>query len=164
MKHRLSILPVAAAVAAVALILTATAVGVVKPPPVSASSTARVEIVRTSLGKVLADSRGHTLYLFAKDSRSKSACSGACAQAWPPLTTTAKPTASPGVASSKLGTINRGKGVKQVTYNGHPLYGFVKDTGPRQTHGQGLTAFGAKWFALTPSGKAAASSGSSNGL
>ena len=163
MQHRLAIIAIPVAVVAIALALAGTAAGVLKSPPATASSTARVEIVSTKLGKVLADGRGHTLYMFGKDTRSRSACFGACAQAWPPLTTTAKPRASTGVASSKLGTISRGKGVRQVTYNGHPLYGFVKDTGPRQTHGQGITAFGGKWSATTASGKAPAQRGSSNG-
>ena len=132
-------------------------------PPASASSTARIEIVRTTLGKVLADGRGHTLYMLSSDKRSRSTCFGACAHAWPPLTTNAKPRASTDVTSSKLATISRGKGVRQVTYDGHPLYGFIKDTGPRQTHGQGIVAFGGKWSALTSSGKSPAHSGSSNG-
>ena len=102
---------------------------------------------------MLADGSGRTLYLFEKDKSPRSTCFGACASAWPPLTTNGSPTAIKGVSASKLGTINRGNGVKQVTYNGHPLYRFIKDTGPRQTHGEGLKAFGAEWYALSAAGK-----------
>lgn len=123
------------------------------PAPSGTQSTAKVELVKTKLGKVLADGKGHTLYLFKKDKGPKSNCSGACASAWPPLTTKGKPKAAKGVSASKLGTTNRGGGVKQVTYNRHPLYGFVKDTGARQTHGQGLKAFGAEWYVVSAAGK-----------
>jgi predicted lipoprotein with Yx(FWY)xxD motif len=152
----------AAALTAVALISAGTASAVLAGPPATAASTAKVELVNTKLGKVLADGRGHTLYMFGKDKRSKSACSGACAQAWPPLLTTAKAKAGAGVSASKLGTTSRGGGVKQVTYNGHPLYGFVKDTGAGQTNGQGIVAFGGKWSALSAAGRAPAQPGSPN--
>ena len=122
------------------------------PAPSVTRSAAKVELTNTKLGKVLADGSGRTLYLFEKDKGHKSACFGACATAWPPLTTSGKPTAIKGVSASKLGTIDRGNGVKQVTYNGHPLYRFIKDTGPRQTHGEGLKAFGAEWYVLSAGG------------
>jgi Secreted repeat of unknown function len=67
---------------------------------------------------------------------------------------------------TRTGTITRSGGNRQVTYNRHPLYLFIKDTKPGQTTGQGLTAFGAAWFALTPTGtqaSAPASSSSSGG-
>ena len=76
---------------------------------------------------------------------------------------TAKATAGGGLTASKLGTITRSDGAQQVTYNGHPLYTFIKDTKPGETTGQGVTAFGAAWFALTPSGNQAATPASSSG-
>ena len=130
------------------------------PAPSVTHSAAKVELTNTKLGKVLADGSGRTLYLFEKDKGHKSACFGACATAWPPLTTSGKPTAIKGVSASKLGTIDRGNGVKQVTYNGHPLYRFIKDTGPRQTHGEGLKAFGAEWYVLSAAGKKVEEAGS----
>jgi predicted lipoprotein with Yx(FWY)xxD motif len=130
------------------------------PAPSVTRSAAKVELTNTKLGKVLADGSGRTLYLFEKDKGPRSTCFGACASAWPPLTTNGKPTAIKGVSASKLGTINRGNGVKQVTYNGHPLYRFIKDTGPRQTHGEGLKAFGAEWYALSAAGKKVEEAGS----
>ena len=137
--------------------------------PVSTASVARsrprptVQVRRTGLGKILVDSRGRTLYLFKKDTGARSKCSGSCAVAWPPLLATGRPVASTGVKGSKLGTTRRSDGKKQVVYNGHPLYRFVGDKKPGNTNGQGLTAFGARWFTLTPSGNQAPASASSSG-
>ena len=69
---------------------------------------------------------------------------------WPPLLATGKPTAGVGLTVSKLATITRSDGTRQITYNGHPLYLFVKDHKPGDVNGQGVTAFGAAWFALSP--------------
>ncbi len=124
-------------------------------PAAAASAAKKIELQKTKLGKVLADGRGRTLYMFEKDKRGskKSTCFGQCAAAWPPLTTTRKPKAARGVSASKLGTIRRGNGVLQVTYNGWPLYRFQGDTGARQTNGEGIKAFGAEWFVLSAAGK-----------
>jgi predicted lipoprotein with Yx(FWY)xxD motif len=111
-----------------------------------------VSIETTSLGRILVDSRGHTLYLFEKDKSSKSACSGACASAWPPLIATGKPRAGSGVNASLLGETKRSDGRMQVTYNHHPLYFFVKDTKKGQTAGENVDAFGAEWYAVSAAG------------
>ena len=148
-----------AAVAPVAALPVASAATRPKAPPVAGpqpatSSAAKktVEARSTGLGKILVDSRGRTLYLFKKDARGKSACSGECAKFWPPVRASGKPTAGQGISASKLGTIRRSDGKPQVTYNGHPLYTFLQDTKAGQTNGQGLTAFGASWFTLSPAG------------
>lgn len=122
-------------------------------PKATKTQTAKVAVGDSRLGKILVDSTGRTLYLFKADSGSMSACSGACAVAWPPLLTGATPTVGMGVASSKLGTISRSGGSRQVTYNGHPLYLFIKDHKAGDVLGQGVTAFGAAWFAVSPAGK-----------
>jgi predicted lipoprotein with Yx(FWY)xxD motif len=103
---------------------------------------------------ILVAPNGHTLYLFGKDRNDKSACSGSCAQFWPPLLTRSKPTAGPGVKASLLGTTKRSNGSLQVTYNRHPLYGFLLDKRAGQTNGEGLSKFGAKWYALSAKGTA----------
>lgn len=113
-----------------------------------------VQVRRTHLGKVLVDSRGRTLYLFKKDTRGKSKCSGSCAVNWPPLLTTGRPSSGRGVQGSKLGTTRRSDGKIEVVYNHHPLYRFVGDTKPGNTNGQGLAAFGARWFVVSPAGRA----------
>jgi predicted lipoprotein with Yx(FWY)xxD motif len=133
------------------------------PAKTSTGAPATVGVANSSLGSILVNSSGRTLYLFKADVGAKSACSGACAAAWPPLLATGKPTAGSGLTASKLGTITRSDGTQQVTYNGHPLYLFVNDTKAGQTNGQGVTAFGAAWFALTPSGTQASAPASSSG-
>jgi predicted lipoprotein with Yx(FWY)xxD motif len=103
------------------------------------------------LGSILAyGPKNLTVYLFEGDKGGKSACSGACAAAWPPVT--GSPKAGAGAMSSQLGTSTRSDGTKQVTYNGHPLYLFVKDKNGGDAFGEGLNAFGADWFVLAPSG------------
>src|SRR4051794_17177458 len=127
----------------------------VTPPKAAAPhavTTVRVAS-NSKLGKILVDSRGHTLYLFSKDTSKKSACSGACATPWPPLRANGKLSAGSGVKASKLRTIRRSDGKPQVTYNGHPLYRFVMDTKAGDTKGEGVTAFGGHWFAISPAGK-----------
>ena len=120
--------------------------------PASASGSAAVAVASTNLGKILVDAKGQTLYLFQKDKGTQSTCDAACASAWPPLTTSGKPKAGPGVSASKLGTTKRSDGSTEVTYNGHPLYTFEGDSAPGQTTGQGSTAFGAPWYVLSAAG------------
>jgi predicted lipoprotein with Yx(FWY)xxD motif len=111
-----------------------------------------VQARRMGLGRIVVDSRGLTFYLFKKDTGGKSRCSGSCAVNWPPLLATGSLVAGSGIKGSKLMTTRRSDGKKQVTYNGHPLYRFVGDTQPGETNGEGLTAFGARWFVVSPAG------------
>jgi predicted lipoprotein with Yx(FWY)xxD motif len=121
----------------------------------SATQTSKtVSLRKTFLGMVLVAANGHTLYLFAKDRHGKSACSASCAQFWPPLLTKGKPTAGAGVRATLLGTSKRSNGSLQVTYNKHPLYRYTLDTRAGQTKGEGVSAFGAKWYALSAKGTA----------
>jgi predicted lipoprotein with Yx(FWY)xxD motif len=117
-------------------------------------STATVSLHKTTLGMVLVAANGHTLYLFLKDTNDKSACSASCAKFWPPLITRSKPTAGTGVKASLLGTTKRSNGSLQVTYNRHPLYAYALDKLAGQTKGEGLAAFGAKWYVLSAKGTA----------
>jgi predicted lipoprotein with Yx(FWY)xxD motif len=111
-----------------------------------------IKTAHTSLGTVLADGKGITVYLFEKDTGTASSCYGACAAAWPPVLTTATPVAGSGAQASLLGTIKRTDGKTQVTYAGHPLYYFSASIKPGQVNGQGVHAFGAGWDAVRPSG------------
>ncbi len=140
--------------AAAALTALAAAILLLHPMKTEAADTAGtvVSTGSTSVGRILVNSRGHTLYLFAKDKNGKSACVGMCATFWPPLITSGKPLAAAGAKASLLGTTKRADGRMQVTYNRHPLYTFVKDTKKGQTHGEGLTAFGGQWNAVSPAG------------
>jgi predicted lipoprotein with Yx(FWY)xxD motif len=111
------------------------------------------------VGQVLVDSKGMTLYYFEKDKKGsgKSACSGACASAWPPLTGSGAAKATGGAEASKLGTIKRSDGTTQVTYAGWPLYTFVEDKKPGEDNGTDSKAFGASWYPLHPNGEKAGS-------
>jgi predicted lipoprotein with Yx(FWY)xxD motif len=123
------------------------------PPPKTASGqAATVGISNTGIGPILVNSQGHTLYLFKADQGTKSACTGACAGAWPPLLVTGKPTPGNGINGSLVGTATRPEGTTQLTYNGHPLYLFEQDQKAGETNGQGVSAFGASWFALNSAG------------
>jgi len=138
------------------------------PPKTADGQPATVGTTNTSLGRILVDSKGDTLYLFDKDSGTRSACFGACATAWPPLRATGKPTAGTGVNAAMLGTTPRSDGGAQATYNGHPLYLFAGDNKPGDTNGEGSTAFGGNWLALSAAGspvtgQASSSNGSSAG-
>ena len=114
---------------------------------------ARVQLAKTRLGTILVDSKGITLYDFVKDKGTTSVCYSACAALWPPLLTTGKPIAGPGVRASLLGTTKRKDGKLEVTYGGHPLYYFVTDRKPGQTTGQGVNQFGGPWWVLSAAGK-----------
>jgi predicted lipoprotein with Yx(FWY)xxD motif len=124
----------------------------------AASSSSRPAAVvgtkTTSLGTFLVDAKGRALYLWDADHGRMSACSGACAQAWPPLTATMTPKASGQVTSSLLGTTRRSDGSREVTYAGHPLYSFAGDSAPKQTNGQGSDSFGSPWWVVSPAGQA----------
>jgi predicted lipoprotein with Yx(FWY)xxD motif len=105
-----------------------------------------------NLGTILVDSQGLTVYLFEKDSGTKSSCFGGCASAWPPVRVSGKPTVGNGLNASLVDTSPRSDGQAQVTYNGHPLYLFAGDQSAGETNGQGLTEFGGSWFALSTDG------------
>lgn len=100
------------------------------------------KVAQTPKGPALADAKGMTLYTFDKDSGGKSACNGKCAENWPPLMAdgAAKPPAGYSV-------ITRDDGGKQWAYKGKPLYGWVKDTKPGETTGDGVNG---SWHIATP--------------
>ncbi len=134
------------------------------PPTTASGHPATVGTANVgSLGAILVDSQGHTLYLFGKDSGTKSACFGACASAWPPLRATGKPTVGSGANASLIGTTPRSDGKPQVTYNGHPLYLYTADQNPGDATGQGLTAFGAPWFTVSAAGNQVSGQATSSG-
>ena len=151
---------------AAALAALAAAVLLLNPPKLHASGSSGtvVSTAKTSLGRILVNSRGHTLYLFGKDRSGKSACSGQCATFWPPLIAKGKPGVAGGAKASLIGVITRADGRRQVTYNHHPLYTFVKDAKAGQTHGEGVSAFGSKFYAVSPAGAKALPRPAGNGI
>ena len=146
----------AAALAATVLLLPSTTIA-------AGSSVPVVSTAKTSLGRILVDGRGRTLYLFEKDRKGTSTCSGNCASFWPPLIASGKPRAERGAKASLIGTTRRADGRMQVTYNHHPLYRFAKDTKIGQTSGEGVNAFGALWDVVSPAGTKIAKPSSSSG-
>jgi predicted lipoprotein with Yx(FWY)xxD motif len=161
---------VALAVASVllgAIVLTACGGGSgangVAPPKTTTGGPATIGPAKTSLGTILVDSHARTVYLFKGDVGTRSACSGACAQAWPPLLAHGRPRIGSGAKAPLIGTVRRSDGTVQVTYNGHPLYRFAQDHKPGDVAGQGLTAFGAQWFTVSAAGNQLTSSPPSSG-
>jgi predicted lipoprotein with Yx(FWY)xxD motif len=118
----------------------------------SAAEGITIKTAHTSLGTVLTDGEGITVYLFEKDTGVKPTCYGNCAAAWPPVLTTGAPDAGRDTRTALLGTVKRTDGKTQVTYAGHPLYYFTASTKPGQVNGQGVNGFGAHWDAVRPSG------------
>jgi predicted lipoprotein with Yx(FWY)xxD motif len=147
--------PWVVAIAAAALATLAAMLFLLNPPKTEAAGASGtvVSTAKTSLGRILVDSRGRTLYLFGRDRNGRSACSGKCASFWPPLIAIGKPRVAGGARASLIGTTKRSDGRRQVTYNHHPLYRFVKDTRKGQTNGEGVNAFGGVWDAVSPAGK-----------
>jgi predicted lipoprotein with Yx(FWY)xxD motif len=88
------------------------------------------DVARTGLGNVLVDSKGRTIYLFKKDSGTKSVCRGECAIEWPPVRANGEATVGDGANASMVATTKRSDGKPQVTYNGHPLYLYEGDQNP----------------------------------
>jgi predicted lipoprotein with Yx(FWY)xxD motif len=116
----------------------------------AAASGVAVNAAKTSLGTVLVDSQGRTLYHFTKDSATQIACTGNCAVTWPPVTVPSgqQPSAGSGVTGT-LSVVKRPDGTQQVAVNGLPLYTFSGDSKAGDTNGQG---FGGLWFALMANG------------
>jgi predicted lipoprotein with Yx(FWY)xxD motif len=128
-------------------LVVATAAAAAVPPH------AKVMLRSTSLGSVLADARGHSLYLFGADKGSKSACYGQCAAVWPPLLSAGSPVAGTGLKKALLTTAKRKDGRLQVVYAGHPLYFFSGDSKAGQVTGEGIVHFGGTWYAVDAAGK-----------
>lgn len=110
-----------------------------------------IKTMSASKGTVLTTADGLTVYWFAKDTMSESNCNSSCATYWPPVL--GKAVAATGTSLPHgFGTIKRADGQTQATYDGHPLYTYTGDTAPGQLNGNGLSASGGLWWAVTPSG------------
>jgi predicted lipoprotein with Yx(FWY)xxD motif len=107
------------------------------------------------LGLVLADAKGHTLYMFVPDKHRKVTCTGSCAAAWPPLKLPkgAKPAAAGKARRKLLGSDPDPAGGRVVTYAHWPLYTYVADAKPGTATGQALNVNGGLWYVLSPAGK-----------
>jgi len=131
----------------------ATALAASAPAGASAART-EIKLRKTSVGTILVNSRGFTVYAFTRDPRNRDMCVAlrGCSAVWPAVTTTGKPIAGHGLKTSLLGTINLHNGRKQVTYAGHPLYTYVGDGAPGETSYVNFAAFGGRWPAMNAAG------------
>jgi predicted lipoprotein with Yx(FWY)xxD motif len=118
----------------------------------SAADRATVTVHGSKFGRILFDGRGFALYAFTRDRAGRSACTGACASAWPPYVVKIRPQAGAGIDPSLLGTIRRSNRSRQVTYAGKPLYYYVGDRQPLQVLCQNVAEFGGLWLVVRPSG------------
>jgi predicted lipoprotein with Yx(FWY)xxD motif len=133
---------VAGAIAALLVLSLSGSTGSVSGPSVRVGSS--------SLGKILLDRRELTLYSYGHDSRNVSVCTDVCARVWPPATVSGMPTAGSGVSQARLKTIKRSDNLRQLVYNGHPLYTFSEDTRRGQIGGEGFLGV---WFVVSPAGR-----------
>ena len=115
----------------------------------ASSATSLMLAKNPTLGSFLADDQGRTLYLFTKDTKGTSNCYDKCAQAWPPLVSSAQLTAQDGVSTGLISTTVRTDGSMQVTYNGWPLYYFAADKTAGDVNGQ---AVGKVWWVVSGEG------------
>jgi predicted lipoprotein with Yx(FWY)xxD motif len=117
-----------------------------------------LHVADTSLGKVLVDANGRTVYMFSPDSSGKSTCDSSCLQYWPPV--------APGKAAStvtgKVASTSTTAGGKIATVAGWPLYTFIQDQQPGDVAGEGFNDFGGVWYAVSPSGQPVKGAGSSS--
>jgi predicted lipoprotein with Yx(FWY)xxD motif len=116
----------------------------------SAAAAGAVKVAQTSLGSVLTDDKGRTLYVFLRDEKNKSNCTGGCLTTWPPYTVS-DVAAGAGVDASLLGSIATADGKKQLTISGAPLYYFSGDAAAGDTKGQGV---GGNWYVVDAKGAA----------
>ena len=122
-------------------------------PPLRVRPATTLDLANSSLGQILADSRGRSLYLFEADTGTTSKCTSAgCVAEWPPFIAGGKPQVGAGLAANQLGTTTRADGQQQVTYSGHPLYYFAGDSQPGSTEGQGLNDNGGLWYVVRTDG------------
>jgi predicted lipoprotein with Yx(FWY)xxD motif len=138
----------------VSILLTCIAMLAASTVAVAAGHRAKLKLANTSLGKIVVNGGGFTLYMFTRDRPGKDNCSASCRSVWPPLTTSGKAVAGPGIKRGLIGSIPVGHGARQVTYAGHPLYTYIGDGGPGDTSYVGFDQFGGRWFALNAGGHA----------
>ncbi len=116
--------------------------------------TSVVRVATTSIGRVLVDARGRTLYLLTADSPGHATCNAQCLAYWPPVPVPGSLPARLAGVPARIGSTALPTGGRTVTAGGWPLYTFVKDTAPGDVTGQGVASFGGVWYAVSPAGRA----------
>jgi predicted lipoprotein with Yx(FWY)xxD motif len=112
----------------------------------------RIVIRDSEFGDMLFDSRRQAIYIFQRDQKRKTVCYGECAEAWPPVLTTAEPVAGKGVDADLLGTVERRDGTLQVTYAGQPLYYYAHEA-PGEVRCHNVNLNGGLWWVVGPDGE-----------
>jgi len=113
-------------------------------------SAVRVQIAQSSLGPILTDQNGRTLYAFTNDKAGTSSCTGQCIATWPALVSRQPADAGAGADKALLAQTTRAEGTAQATYGNWPLYYYVGDVGPGDIDGQGIDG---AWFVVGADGK-----------
>ncbi len=126
------------------------------PQAKAVGSATGLHVASTSLGKVLVDTSGRTVYVLSADSANHSTCSSSCLQLWPAVA----PGSHAGV-TAKVGSTATAAGPKTATVAGHPIYTFSGDQAPGDVNGEGLQDFGGVWYAVSPTGAAVTAAASS---
>jgi predicted lipoprotein with Yx(FWY)xxD motif len=118
----------------------------------SAEAGAEIKLADSSLGQIIVDGAGKTLYMFTPDEGGTPTCYDDCATAWPPLVAAdaASVTAGTGLDASKITVVDRTDGTKQVKYGEYPLYYFANDAAAGDVNGQGLNE---KWYVVGADGE-----------
>jgi predicted lipoprotein with Yx(FWY)xxD motif len=119
--------------------------------PSAAAGDATIALTTNALGEMIVDAAGKSVYAFTPDSAGVSTCYDDCATNWPALLAdgSTAPTAGAGLDASKLTTVDRTDGTKQVKYGDWPLYYFAGDSAAGDTNGQGV---GTKWYVVDATG------------
>jgi len=116
---------------------------------VQVDSSSSVGIAETSLGTILVDGDGMTLYVFDSDDQGASTCYDGCASNWPPVTVDGDPVGGESIDAALLDTTERDDGSQQLTYNDWPLYRWAQDSAPGEVTGQGVNG---AWWVVGPDG------------
>lgn len=138
-----------------AAVVIATAAALAAGSASAGSSRTTLKLRKTSVGTILVNGRGFTLYAFTKDRRNQNNCQkvNGCSGVWPAVSGSSRPSLGPGVKASMIGTTTLKSGAKQLTYGGRPLYTYVGDSGPGQTSYVNVSQFGGRWPAVNAAGR-----------
>lgn len=121
------------------------------PTPEPAERGTRIVVADSEFGPMLFDSTGQAIYLFDVETTPEPECYDDCAEAWPPVLTTADPVGGKGVEGSLLATVERADGTLQVTYDDHPLY-FYAHEGKGEVKCHDVFLNGGNWYVVQPDG------------
>jgi predicted lipoprotein with Yx(FWY)xxD motif len=115
-----------------------------------AATPTSIKVSDSSLGQILTDQQGRTLYAFTKDKGGSSTCTDTCIATWPALTTGGDVKAGSGLTPALVGKTERTEGATQAKYGEWPLYYYAGDAAPGDLNGQGVDG---EWFVVKTDGK-----------